>query len=186
GAGTRRGVRRRARRLRARGRCRRGGGAPRGGGAARRGPPRRAASDHRSLAGGRREGMSVGGTPVHDLRSASPEDTEALGARLGRAARGGELLGLVGDLGAGQTVVVRGGGGPPGVRGSPGWPGADPVGLHRPSSAPAMGFRGGGLPLQHVALYRCAPPLSDTPFLREALYGPGVAAVEWFERILSV
>jgi tRNA threonylcarbamoyladenosine biosynthesis protein TsaE len=121
--------------------------------------------------------MSVGRNPVHDLRSASPEDTEALGARLGRAARGGELLGLVGDLGAGKTCLVRG---------LAAGLGTDPDLVHSPTFVIATEYRGGRLPLQHVDLYRCDPPLSDTLFLREALYGPGVAAVEWFERILSV
>src|SRR5262249_38003860 len=126
------------------------------------------------LAGGRREGMSVGGTPVHDLRSASPEDTEALGARLGRAARGGELLGLVGDLGAGKTCLVRG---------LAAGLGCDADAVHSPTFVIATEYTGGRLPLHHVDLYRLEPPVTATLFLREALYGTGVAAVEWFERL---
>src|SRR5262245_37554767 len=121
--------------------------------------------------------MSVGGNPGHDLRSASPEDTEALGARLGRAARGGELLGLVGDLGAGKTCLVRG---------LAAGLGSDPEAVHSPPFVISTEHRGGRLPLQDADRYRCDPPLSDTLFLREALYGPGIAAVEWFERIASV
>ncbi len=45
---------------------------------------------------------------AHDLESGGPEETEAIGAALGRAATGGELLGLVGELGAGKTCLVRG------------------------------------------------------------------------------
>ena len=119
--------------------------------------------------------MSAGDDPVHVVRSASPEDTEALGARLGRAARGGELLGLVGDLGAGKTCLVRG---------LAAGLGTDPDAVHSPTFVIATEYRGGRLPLHHVDLYRLDPPLSDTVFLREALYGTGVAAVEWFERML--
>src|SRR5262245_65585755 len=119
--------------------------------------------------------MSVGGNPGHDLRSASPEDTEALGARLGRAARGGELLGLVGDLGAGKTCLVRG---------LAAGLGADADAVHSPTFVIATEYAGGRLRLHHVDLYRFDPPIGDTQFLREALYGPGVAAVEWFDRLL--
>jgi hypothetical protein len=33
-------------------------------------------------------------------------------------------------------------------------------------------------------LCRLEPPLTDRLFLREVLYGAGIAAVEWFERLL--
>ena len=45
-------------------------------------------------------------------------------------------------------------------------------------------YRGGRHPLHHVDLYRLEPPLRDALFLREVLYGAGVAAVEWFDRLL--
>jgi tRNA threonylcarbamoyladenosine biosynthesis protein TsaE len=112
---------------------------------------------------------------VREVTTTSPEETEALGARLGRAARGGELLGLVGDLGAGKTCLVRGL-----VAGA----GADPDAVHSPSFVIATEYRGGRLPVHHVDLYRLEPPLADTLFLREELYGAGIAAVEWFERLL--
>jgi tRNA threonylcarbamoyladenosine biosynthesis protein TsaE len=112
---------------------------------------------------------------VHELTTASPEETESLGVRLGRAARGGELLGLMGDLGAGKTCLVRG---------LAAGLGADPDAVHSPSFVIATEYRGGRLPLHHVDLYRLEPPLADTLFLRELLYGAGVAAVEWFEPLL--
>jgi tRNA threonylcarbamoyladenosine biosynthesis protein TsaE len=111
---------------------------------------------------------------VREITSTSPEDTEALGVRLGRSARGGELLGLVGDLGAGKTCLVRGLAAGLGV---------DPDAVHSPSFIIATEYAGGRLPLHHVDLYRLEPPLGDALFLREALYGAGVAAVEWFERL---
>jgi tRNA threonylcarbamoyladenosine biosynthesis protein TsaE len=112
---------------------------------------------------------------VLTLTTASAEETEALGARLGRAAQGGELLGLVGELGAGKTCLVRG---------LAAGVGADPDAVHSPSFVIATEYRGGRLPLHHIDLYRLEPPLADIEFLREVLYGAGIAAVEWFERLL--
>jgi tRNA threonylcarbamoyladenosine biosynthesis protein TsaE len=109
-----------------------------------------------------------------EVTTRAPAETEALGTRLGRVARGGELLGLVGDLGAGKTCLVRG---------LAAGIGADPDAVHSPTFVIATEYRGGRLPLHHVDLYRLEPPLADDPFLREALFGPGVAAVEWFERL---
>jgi len=125
--------------------------------------------------------------PARELETAAPEETEALGAALGRAARGGELVGLVGELGAGKTCLVRGL-----ARGL----GIDPERVVSPSFTIVVEYRGGRLPLQHVDLYRLevAPagqagkdvvrPLELELSLREVLYGEGVAAVEWFDRLL--
>jgi tRNA threonylcarbamoyladenosine biosynthesis protein TsaE len=106
--------------------------------------------------------------------SDSPAETEALAERLGRAAEGGEVLGLEGELGAGKTCFVRGL-----ARGL----GADPEAVASPTFVMATEYRGGRLALHHIDLYRLEPPLGDTLFLREVLYGAGVAAVEWFDRL---
>ncbi len=42
------------------------------------------------------------------LTSASPEETEAIGFRLGSALKAGAVVGLYGDLGAGKTTMVKG------------------------------------------------------------------------------
>jgi tRNA threonylcarbamoyladenosine biosynthesis protein TsaE len=111
---------------------------------------------------------------ARELTTRSPEETEALGERLGRAARGGELIGLVGDLGAGKTCLVRGL-----ARGL----GVDPERVHSPSFTMITDYPGGRLALTHVDVYRLDPPVDDTGLLRDALYGDGVAAVEWFDRL---
>jgi tRNA threonylcarbamoyladenosine biosynthesis protein TsaE len=110
-----------------------------------------------------------------EVATASPEETEALGAALGRAAQGGELLGLVGELGAGKTCLVRGLAAGLGI---------DPARVHSPSFTIVTEYRGGRLPLTHVDLYRLERPHDDELFLRDAFYGEGVAAVEWFDRLL--
>jgi len=114
---------------------------------------------------------------VCELVSRTPGNTEALGEVLGRAARGGELIGLVGDLGAGKTCLVRGL-----ARGL----GADPDRVHSPSFTTVTEYPGGRLLLVHVDLYRLEQPVADDLWLREALYGDGVAAVEWFDRMEAV
>jgi tRNA threonylcarbamoyladenosine biosynthesis protein TsaE len=111
----------------------------------------------------------------YEVETACPAETEALGERLGRAAEGGEVVGLEGELGAGKTCFVRGL-----ARGL----GADPDAVASPTFVIATEYRGGRHPLHHVDLYRLEPPLSDALFLREVLYGAGVAAVEWFDRLL--
>ena len=111
---------------------------------------------------------------AHELRTRTPEDTEALGEELGRAARGGELIGLVGDLGAGKTCLVRGL-----ARGL----GIDPERVHSPSFIIVTEYPGGRLPLAHVDLYRLAAVSDEEPLLREVLSGDGVAVVEWFDRL---
>ena len=111
---------------------------------------------------------------VREVQTASPAETEALGERLGATAGGGELLGLEGELGAGKTCFVRGL-----ARGL----GADPDAVASPTFIIATEYPGGRHPLHHVDLYRLEPPLADTLFLREVLYGAGVAAVEWFDRL---
>ncbi|HZP43741.1 MAG TPA: tRNA (adenosine(37)-N6)-threonylcarbamoyltransferase complex ATPase subunit type 1 TsaE [Candidatus Binatia bacterium] len=113
--------------------------------------------------------------PAREVVSASPAETEALGAALGRTAPAGALLGLVGDLGTGKTCLVRG---------LAAGLGADPTLVASPSFVIATEYRGGRLPLAHVDVYRLERPLDDELFFRDVLYGEGVAAVEWFDRLL--
>jgi tRNA threonylcarbamoyladenosine biosynthesis protein TsaE len=112
---------------------------------------------------------------VREVAASTPEETEALGEALGRAARGGELIGLVGDLGAGKTCLVRGLACGLGI---------DPGRVHSPSFTIVTEYPGGRLSLHHVDLYRLERPRDDELSLREVLYGEGVAAVEWFDRLL--
>jgi tRNA threonylcarbamoyladenosine biosynthesis protein TsaE len=114
---------------------------------------------------------------THEIETAGPAETEALGRALGATAQGGELLGLVGELGAGKTCLVRG---------LAAGLGADAEEVHSPTFITATEYLGGRLPLHHVDLYRLEGSLGDALFLREVLYGEGVAAVEWFERLLPV
>jgi len=112
---------------------------------------------------------------VREVQTASPAETEALAERLGRSAEAGLIVGLEGELGAGKTCFVRGL-----ARGLD----VDPELVASPTFVIATEYRGGRVPLHHIDLYRLEPPLPDELFLREVLYGAGVAAVEWFDRLL--
>ena len=107
------------------------------------------------------------------VRTASVEETVALGERLGRAAAPGDLICLWGDLGAGKTQVVKGI-----ARG---------LGIADLVNSPTfilMNEYAGRLPLFHVDLYR----LADAA---DALAGgviddrqiDGVTVVEWPDRM---
>ena len=111
------------------------------------------------------------------MESGSPEETERLGRRLGATAPRGGLLGLVGELGAGKTCLVRG---------LAAGLGADPAAVHSPSFTIVTAYEGGRLPLAHVDLYRLEASQLDELFFRDVLFGNGVAAVEWFDRFGEV
>ncbi|GDY18997.1 hypothetical protein LBMAG56_03420 [Verrucomicrobiota bacterium] len=108
--------------------------------------------------------------------SHSPAETEALGEVWGRAAQGGWVLGLQGDLGAGKTQLVKG------LARGLGFAGR----VHSPTFALVNHYRGGRLPLFHLDLYRLDTPAQIAGAgLDEYLYAPaGVAVVEWIERWL--
>lgn len=111
---------------------------------------------------------------AHRWRTSSPKETRAVGRTLGRTAPAGGLLALVGELGAGKTCLV--GGLAEGL-------GADADRVQSPSFVIATEYPGGRLPLHHVDLYRLETGKIDELFFRDILYGDGVAAVEWFDRL---
>jgi len=107
----------------------------------------------------------------------SEEETEALAARLGLGFRGGEVVLLSGELGAGKTAFVRGL-----ARGL----GADPSEVASPTFVLRTHYRG-RLTLHHVDLYRLAGTGDDCELGLEELPGDlGVLAVEWPERLSDV
>jgi len=104
----------------------------------------------------------------------SAEETEALGERLGCAARAGEVYGLNGDLGAGKTAFVRGF-----VRG---------VGssrrVHSPTFALFHEDPGGRCTVQHLDLYRLgsAEEICGAGLDEYLLAPAGITVAEWIER----
>jgi tRNA threonylcarbamoyladenosine biosynthesis protein TsaE len=108
------------------------------------------------------------------LRSESPEETHRLGVRLGELLQPGDFIGLMGDLGAGKTQLVRGV--------------ADGAKVARsevasPTFAIVYPYRG-RIPLYHADLYRIADydELYATGFL-DLIGGDGAVLVEWLDRV---
>ena len=105
------------------------------------------------------------------LDSASPEDTRAIGERLGRALRAGDVLLLSGQLGAGKTVFVQGL-----ARG---------LGFNGPVSSKSfviLGEYAGREKLYHADLYRLDEPEQVQDLALDEMTSDGVLAVEWPER----
>ncbi|MBC7286807.1 MAG: tRNA (adenosine(37)-N6)-threonylcarbamoyltransferase complex ATPase subunit type 1 TsaE [Armatimonadetes bacterium] len=102
-------------------------------------------------------------------------ETRALGLRLARCVRVGDLIALVGPLGAGKTCLVRGLAEGLGVTGRVASP-SFIIARHHP----------GPTPLVHADAYR----LSSAPELVEAgldeWLAEAVVAVEWAERVADV
>ncbi|MBI5887747.1 MAG: tRNA (adenosine(37)-N6)-threonylcarbamoyltransferase complex ATPase subunit type 1 TsaE [Deltaproteobacteria bacterium] len=105
----------------------------------------------------------------------SPEETEALGAELakGLLSSPGEVIGLVGELGAGKTSFVRGMARGLGVKGC----------VKSPSFTLINVYEGGSLPLYHIDLYRLAK-LEELygAGLEEYIYAKGISVIEWADK----
>jgi tRNA threonylcarbamoyladenosine biosynthesis protein TsaE len=111
---------------------------------------------------------------VAEHRTGSAAETEDLAERLGREFRGGEVVLLSGELGAGKTAFVRGL-----ARGL----GCDADEVASPTFVLLTSYPG-RLTLHHADLYRLAGNGDDRELGLDELPGPrGVLAVEWAERL---
>jgi tRNA threonylcarbamoyladenosine biosynthesis protein TsaE len=107
------------------------------------------------------------------VTSNSARKTMGWGRKLGKLVQGGEIIGLVGELGSGKTCFVRGFA-----------TGAD-VGKEAWVRSPTFTLINeyqGRLPIYHIDLYRIGKAEEvDALNLREYLYSEGVSLIEWFE-----
>ena len=108
------------------------------------------------------------------ITSFGPEDTYALGKRLGEAAKAGDVFCLNGDLGVGKTVFTQGF--------------ACGLGITEPVNSPTFTiiqeYEDGRLPFYHFDVYR----IGDLEEMEEIGYddyffGEGVCLIEWAELI---
>jgi tRNA threonylcarbamoyladenosine biosynthesis protein TsaE len=107
----------------------------------------------------------------------SEEETEAVAADLGRQFRGGEVVLLSGELGAGKTAFVRG---------LAAGVGANPEEVASPTFVLLTQYPG-RLTLHHADLYRLAGNGDDRELGLEDLPGSReVLAVEWAERLSDI
>jgi tRNA threonylcarbamoyladenosine biosynthesis protein TsaE len=109
------------------------------------------------------------------IRTDSPDATRAVAAALGELLVAGDLVLLVGDLGAGKTAFVQGL-----ARG---------LGVEEPVTSPTFTIvqeYAGRLPLAHVDVYRLdrVQDLYDLGF--EELVDDGVTVVEWGDLVEQV
>jgi tRNA threonylcarbamoyladenosine biosynthesis protein TsaE len=97
------------------------------------------------------------------------------GERLGKHLEGGEIIGLIGELGAGKTCFVRGVTQALAVR-RDAW-------IRSPTFT-LINEYGGRLPVYHIDLYRIdSPDALEGLNLREYLYSEGVSLIEWFDKL---
>ena len=107
----------------------------------------------------------------------SEAETAAIAEALASKFRGGEVVLLSGELGAGKTAFVKGM-----ARGL----GADPENVASPTFVLLTSYPG-RLTLHHADLYRLAGDGDDRELGLDELPGPrGVLAVEWAERLSFV
>jgi len=111
------------------------------------------------------------------IETFSPEETLALGQKLGTEAKPGEVYTLVGDLGVGKTVLTQGI--------------AQGLGIEEPISSPTFTivqiYEEGRMPFYHFDVYR----IGDIEEMEEIgyedyFYGEGLTMIEWANLIEDI
>jgi tRNA threonylcarbamoyladenosine biosynthesis protein TsaE len=107
--------------------------------------------------------------------SKSTRQTMGWGRKLAKVVQGGEIIGLVGELGTGKTCFVRGFAAGLEV-GKDAW-------IRSPTFTLINEYHG-RLPIYHIDLYRIGERHElEGLNLREYLYSDGVSLIEWFEKL---
>lgn len=114
---------------------------------------------------------------INIIETNSPEETYALGERIGQAGQAGQIYTLIGDLGVGKTVFTQGV--------------AAGLGIAGPVSSPTFTivqiYEEGRLPFYHFDVYR----ISDVEEMEEigyedCFYGQGICLIEWADLIQEI
>ncbi len=106
------------------------------------------------------------------VQTAEPRETEALGAELAAGLSAGDVVLVLGELGAGKTTLVRGAARALGVRGP----------VTSPTFSIGHRYRGTGVTVSHLDLYRLQDLRGEDPELLEDYLGANrIAFVEWPE-----
>ena len=111
------------------------------------------------------------------IETENPEETFALGQKIGRAATPGQVYTLTGDLGVGKTVFTQGV--------------ASGLGITEPVNSPTFTivqvYEEGRLPFYHFDVYK----IGDIEEMEEIGYddyffGEGICLIEWAELIKEI
>lgn len=107
----------------------------------------------------------------------SPEETYALGQKIGREANPGDVFTMVGDLGVGKTVFTQGV--------------ASGLGITEPVNSPTFTivqvYEEGRLPFYHFDVYRIGDiEEMDEIGYEDYFYGNGVTMIEWANLIVEI
>ncbi len=110
--------------------------------------------------------------------SDSPEQTIEVGRKLGGLLKAGDVVALMGELGAGKTCLIKGL--------AAGLGAAEPQEVTSPSFIILKEYRG-TFPLYHIDLFRLDRPEEVTALdLEEFIYGDGVCAIEWADKFPQI
>ncbi len=111
------------------------------------------------------------------FESYSAEDTAALGEKLGKEAKPGEVYTLIGDLGVGKTVLTQGI--------------AKGLGIEEAISSPTFTivqiYEEGRMPFYHFDVYRIGDVEEmDEIGYEDCFYGEGLTMIEWANLITEI
>lgn len=111
------------------------------------------------------------------IETRSTEETFALGEKLGREAKPGQIYTLNGDLGTGKTVFTQGF--------------ASGLGITEPVNSPTFTilqvYEEGRMPFYHFDVYRIGDVEEmDEIGYEDCFYGEGVCLIEWAELIEEI
>jgi len=108
------------------------------------------------------------------IETNSPDETFAVGEKLGLSARPGEIYTLDGELGVGKTVFTQGVAAGLGI--------AEPV--NSPTFTIVQIYEKGRLPFYHFDVYRIGDIQEmDEIGYEDYFYGDGICMIEWAELI---
>lgn len=108
----------------------------------------------------------------------SPEETQAIGRQIGETLKAGDVIALIGDLGAGKTCLTQGI-----ARG---------IGIasHEVVNSPSytlINEYAGEIPIFHIDLYRLEHHGEIVDLgLEEFLEGNGIGIIEWADRMSNL
>lgn len=111
------------------------------------------------------------------IESMSPEDTFALGEKIGKEAKPGSIFTLNGDLGVGKTVFTQGVAKGLGIKEA----------VNSPTFTIVQVYEEGRLPFYHFDVYRIGDVEEmDEIGYEDYFFGDGICFIEWAELIQDI